>query len=100
MEEGTQSDATVTDRDCFLSLPRHETVCRIFQNGGQWLGKTLPGPTLTYLLVTRALVHEDGRRNHDAPFDFLRCRSSRGDKSDLPIPHKDTEPYESKRLKQ
>ena len=65
----------MTDRDRSSRLPRHETAWRIFQNdGGQWLGKTSPGPPLTYLLVERAVVLEDGGRNHDAPLDhFVLC---------------------------
>ena len=63
--------------------------------------RTSPGPPPTHFLVARALVHEDGGRNHDAPFDdFVLSFFPRRQKSDLPMPHTDTEPYESKRLQQ
>ena len=49
-------------------MSRHETTWRTFHIvGGQWVGKTPPQPKPAHILAARTPVHEDVRRDHDAP---------------------------------
>ena len=63
--------------------------------------KDVAGTSACALSGGTRLVHEDGGRNHDAPFDtFELMFFPRRHNPDLPMPHFETEPYECKLLQQ